>query len=194
MPKPREIENDVTDAELGNYWSDEELKLFHERIRMDDEFKLKIELVPSTSWCDNVRRCTSKQGWDEIRRKAYADAGHKCEICGEKGQLHCHEKWSYVDERLVQKLEGLEAICVNCHMIKHAGFSMHTEQGRRQFDRNKLIAHFCKVNDCERTDFMKHEKEAFRIYRERSEHQWRVDLGELWSGLFIQMGIRQCQE
>lgn len=143
-----------------------------------NELKLKIELVPSTSWYNNLRKCLNRQDWDKIRKKAYANANYKCEICGEKEQLHCHEKWNYDDEKLIQELEGFEAICVNCHMIKHAGFSMHTEEGRRKFNRDKLIAHFCKVNNCDRDDFMKHENEAFKIWRERTQYQWKVDLGE----------------
>lgn len=143
-----------------------------------DKLKLKIELVPSTSWYDNLRNCVNREDWDKIRKKAYADANYKCEICGEKAQLHCHEKWNYNDENQLQKLEGFEAICVNCHMIKHAGFSMHTEEGRRQFNRDELIAHFCKVNNCYRNDFLKHEDEVFKIWKERSQYQWKVDLGD----------------
>ena len=85
----------------------------------ENEMKLIIELVPSTSWYDNLRNCVSRQDWDKIRKKAYADADYKCEICGAKTQLHCHEKWNYDGEKSLQKLEGFEAICVNCHMIKH---------------------------------------------------------------------------
>jgi len=143
-----------------------------------DKLKLKIELVPSTSWYDNLRKCISQQDWDRIRKRVYANAGYKCEICGEKTRLHCHEKWSYDDQKRIQKLEGFEALCINCHMIKHAGFSMHTKEGRSRFNRDKLINHFCKVNNCDRDYFLRHEEEAFKIWRERSQYQWRVDLGE----------------
>ena len=144
----------------------------------EQKLKLNIELVPSTSWYDNLRKCISGYDWDKIRKKAYANASYKCEICGEKTPLHCHERWNYDDEKLLQKLEGFEAICVNCHMIKHIGFSMHTEEGRNQFDRDELITHFCKVNNCSKNDFMRYEEEAFEIWRKRSQYQWEVDLGD----------------
>jgi hypothetical protein len=143
-----------------------------------DEAKLKIELVPSTSWYNNLRKQVSRKDWNKIRRESYANANYQCEICGEKSQLHCHEKWNYNDEERLQKLEGFEAICVNCHMIKHAGFSMHTEESRQRFDRDKLIGHFCKVNNCDKNDFVRYEKMAFEIWSRRSQYQWKVDLGE----------------
>jgi hypothetical protein len=142
------------------------------------KLRLEIELVPSTSWYSNLRKYISNHDWDRIRKKAYADANYKCEICGEKGQLHCHEKWNYDDEKRIQRLEGFEALCVNCHMIKHAGFSMYTEEGKKRFNRDELIAHFCKVNNCDRNYFIRHETEAFKIWAKRSQYQWKVDLGE----------------
>lgn len=62
------------------------------------ELKLKIELVPSTSWYDNLRKYTLKQDWDKIRKKAYANYGYRCGICGAEGRLNCHEIWEY-DEK-----------------------------------------------------------------------------------------------
>jgi len=44
--------------------------------------------------------------------------------------------------------------------------------------REDLINHFCKVNNCSREDFEKHEEEAFRIWRERSKYEWKQDFGE----------------
>lgn len=143
-----------------------------------NKYRLYIELVPSTSWYNNMRKVLSRKEWDVIRKKAYKDANYKCEVCGDEGTLHCHEVWEYDDKSRIQKLVGFQALCVNCHMIKHAGFSMHTRKGQRSFDAKKLIKHFCKVNNCSIEDFYIHEQKAFEKWRERSRYNWDVDLGE----------------
>ena len=144
--------------------------------------KLVIELVPSTIWYSNIRSLVSKETWDKIRKEQYEKANHKCEICEASAQLHCHELWNYDDESHVQKLIGFIALCENCHMIKHAGFSMHTLEGSKIYERDKLIEHFCKVNSCRKEDFIKHENEAFKVWNERSKFKWKQDFGE-WNNL-----------
>ena len=76
--------------------------------------KLTIELVPSTSWFNNVRSQVSAQEWDIIRHIVYAKANNICEICGGKGNKHaveCHEIWEYDDKEHIQKLIGMIALC-----------------------------------------------------------------------------------
>lgn len=142
------------------------------------KFKLEIELVPRTVFYSNVRELVPKDVWDKIRTEQYKKAGHRCEICGARGGLDCHERWEYDDEKHVQRLVGFAALCKNCHMIKHAGFSMHTPRGRAMYDRDELIGHFCAVNVCSKRDFFRHEDDAFAKWRERSEHVWKQDLGK----------------
>jgi predicted restriction endonuclease len=56
--------------------------------------RLTIELVPRTSWCDNMRTVVRRQTWDEIRKAAYRASDYRCAICGGTGQLSCHEHWA----------------------------------------------------------------------------------------------------
>ena len=70
-----------------------------------------------------------------------------------------------------------------CHKIKHIGFWCYTVDGRKLMEkagltREDLINHFCKVNNCTREEFEKHEEEAFKIWRERSKYEWKIDLGK----------------
>ena len=67
-----------------------------------EQYKLTIELVPQTSWYTNVRSNVSKEQWDVIRKKCYAQANNVCEICGDTGKnqgykhnVECHEIWEY---------------------------------------------------------------------------------------------------
>ena len=142
-----------------------------------NDFKLKIDLVPSTSWYNNLRKAVSKSKWDKIRKKAYSDYGYKCGICDAEGRLSCHEIWIYDDENHIQKLEGFIALCTMCHHVKHIGFAgILAQQGK--LDYGKVIAHFMSVNKCDYEDFEEHREKAFEIWKTRSENEWNVELGE----------------
>lgn len=66
-----------------------------------------------------LRKKISKTEWGKIRKQGYADANHKCAICGADGKLNCYEIWEYNDETYIQKLKGFIALCNDCHMIEH---------------------------------------------------------------------------
>jgi hypothetical protein len=142
--------------------------------------KLEIDLVPSTAWYSNLRTKIPKPEWDRLRKQCYADYGHKCGICGASGRLNCHEIWEY-GPNYIQTLKGFIALCDDCHMIKHMGFAgIQAAEGK--LDMERLIAHFMRVNGVDRKAFDRHEKEAFALWSERSEHQWKTDLSR-WSNL-----------
>lgn len=159
--------------------NDEDRKRFRPEnlISPDDGFKLKIELVPSTSWYNNLRKYTTKDDWDKIRKKAYADYRYKCGICGASGRVNCHEIWEYDDKKQVQKLIGFIALCDMCHHVKHIGLA-GILSSKGELDYEKVIEHFIKVNNCDRKTFEEHRKRAFKEWRERSQYQWHIDLGE----------------
>lgn len=144
---------------------------------MDGRLKLTIELVPRTSWFNNMRKMIPRPEWDKIRRRTYAEYGHRCGICGFKGRLNCHEIWRYDDYSHVQKLHGFIALCDLCHHVKHIGFA-GVLATRGELDYGSVVRHFMNVNDCDRETFEKHREVAFDQWKQRSQHQWNVDLGE----------------
>lgn len=139
--------------------------------------QLEIELVPATTWYVNLRDVLPRSEWDRIRKKAYADYGYKCGICGASEKLSCHEIWNYDNDAHVQTLKGFVALCSMCHHIKHIGLAqILSRQGR--LDYSKVVEHFMAVNSCDRLAFQKHYEEAFEQWEERSRHHWKVDIGE----------------
>jgi hypothetical protein len=145
--------------------------------RKSKELKLKIELVPETSWYSNLRKHIDRNDWDKIRHKVYADYGYRCGICGDEVRLNCHEIWEYDDKKHIQKLVGFIALCDLCHHVKHIGLAgILAERG--QLNYNEVIEHFTQVNNCTWDTFVKHRKKAFEQWRERSNHQWQIDLGD----------------
>jgi hypothetical protein len=155
------------------------------------QLRLTIELVPSTSWYDNLRKVIPQSKWDKLRKRVYEKYGHKCAVCGAEGRLNCHEVWEYDDHNHIQRLKGFIALCDLCHHVKHIGLaSILAAEGRLDYE--KVVGHFTKVNGCDRETFERHRDEAFTQWRERSKYDWRVDLGE-YEGLIESKGISKDQ-
>ena len=140
------------------------------------KLKLTIELIPKTCWCSNVRSLLSKSQWNTIRKMVAADAGHICKICGGKGSKHpveCHEIWNYDDKKMIQKLDGLIALCPKCHGVKH--FGLACVQGREV----QALTHLEIVNGISIEQAKAHVKESFETFNRRSKHQWTLDVSYL---------------
>ncbi len=140
--------------------------------------KLEIELIPSSAWCSNVRTQVKKSEWDILRRKCYQKAGHKCEICGGKGEQHpveCHEIWEWRQGGVSQNhqiLTGLIALCPTCHRVKHIGRVQAVEP--HLF--NMVMNHFAQVNGLTSDQAMHALAEAYELWRVRSEKTWQLDI------------------
>ena len=137
--------------------------------------KLGFELVPDGCWYSNLRSVLKPKEWDIVRREAYARANGRCAICSRSvSRLEAHEVWSYDMKTQTQKLENVIAICHLCHSVIHIG--------RTQLlgDEDKAIAHFCKVNSCNYSDYVRALGEANALHKKRNEvSEWKLDLSYL---------------
>jgi hypothetical protein len=147
---------------------------------MVEPLKLTIELVPRTSWMTNVRSKVTRAEWDKIRKKCYAAAKYMCEICGDIGTnqgvrhpVECHEIWHYDDDKRQQVLTGLIALCPHCHKVKHAGLA--SVNGEMDI----VLKQLRSVNSMDDEEAKTYIKESFDTWRQRSEHEWEVDISYL---------------
>ncbi|MHC9060993.1 HNH endonuclease [Pantoea sp. y20] len=138
--------------------------------------RLTIELVPRSSWFNNVRSEVTSKQWNALKKKTAKAANYCCEICGGKGQqwpVECHEIWHYDEDAQLQLLAGLISLCPSCHEVKHIGL---TElKGKR----DEATAHLAIVNGWSLAgadDYIEH---SFDIWRHRSELPWQVDISWL---------------
>jgi hypothetical protein len=137
--------------------------------------RLKVELVPKSSFYSNMRKVLSKDAWDLLRKSVYRKANYRCEVCGAKGRMNCHEIWKYDDGRGVQILRGYECLCDWCHHVRHIGFaSILASKGKLDYE--KVVKHFCKVNNCSTEAFRTHVNAAYVLWKKRSKIKWRVDM------------------
>jgi hypothetical protein len=153
-----------------------------------EKLKLTIELVPSTVWFSSIYQIYKQNNrlseWRRIKKKIFDKEGSHCWICGKKvRRLEAHEFWEYDDKSHIQKLIAIHHLCTMCHKIKHIGFWCYTQNGREKLEKSRLtkedlVVHFCKVNNCSEEEFEDHEREAFGIWKERSEFKWKQDFGE----------------
>lgn len=135
--------------------------------------KLTIELVPASSWGNNLRTILSRKGWDEVRRKCYRKAGYKCDICGGVGTRHpveCHERWEYDDENHRQVLVGFWALCPLCHRVKHIGRTLAVGLG------NSTVKHMAKVNGITVEAAWSYIDASLQEWESRSRFTWEVDI------------------
>jgi hypothetical protein len=143
-------------------------------------YKLTIELVPETSYYNNVRSAVTTTEWEIIKKKCYKRAKYRCEICGNTGlnqgrkyPVECHEIWEYDDKLHIQTLIGFIALCPQCHQVKHVGFA------RINGKEPEVIRQLMKVNNITSTMADNYIIESFKIWKKRSEKQWKVDISYL---------------
>lgn len=159
------------------------MRMCNNSLSDNSEPPLTVELVPSTSWYANVRSHLPVEQWDLVRRAVYRRARYRCEVCGGRGEHHpveCHEVWDYDDERRVQRLKRLVALCPACHQVKHLGLA--SVNGRY----DEALEHLAGVNKWTLEDARRHADAAFAQWNERSEHEWTLDWGPLESEAYRQ--------
>ena len=136
------------------------------------EYRLNFELVPDSCWYSNLRTLFKPAVWDVIRKKAYAQNGGKCAICGAKPKrLEAHEQWEYDEENKIQRLRRVVALCHSCHQVVHIGYA--------QLNGNEEAAckHFMRVNKCTYADYRRALGKANEDHARRNRvDEWALDL------------------
>lgn len=132
---------------------------------------IQVELIPSTSFGNNLRSHFKPREWDLLRRHCYRENDYLCQICHGRGRKHpveAHELWRY--EGTTQTIWDLLCLCPACHMAHHPGF-MRT-QGREE----EAILQTMKVNQWTRAQVAEHYEHAKQVWIERSKIRWTLNL------------------
>jgi hypothetical protein len=136
------------------------------------------EMLPITTWENNVRTAVKPEHWDKLRKYCYQAAGHRCEICGGRGtpQIECHELWKFVKrgEERIQRLERLIALDEKCHKAYHLGYA-------KRVGYNAVIERIKLVNGWSEDELKIGLDAAWDVWQQRSKFQWTLDINWIFS-------------
>lgn len=148
-------------------------------------YKLEIEMVPYTMHGANVRSRLDPEHWKQICKVVHratnlnSTNGLRCQICGGSGKdqkqgfshpVECHEIWTFSPETHIQSLKGMISLCPLCHKAKHYGLAV------MQGYEDKVRAHLMKVNRLTPGQLDEQLAQATAVVKERSQHEWQLDL------------------
>lgn len=134
--------------------------------------RLSIEPIPAGSRLASLARLMPAGRWHRIRRTVYRHASYRCRICGRQGRLRCHELWQYNQETGYQWLRGFQALCRDCHDVKHILFARNSRQ------RARLLRHFMTVNGASYRQAEGCLKAARRRQHRLNQRDWIVNYGD----------------
>ncbi len=130
--------------------------------------------MPQECWRSNLRSVLPPELWDKVRRDAYARAKYRCTVCGKKGRLEAHEKWSYDEENALQTLVDVVALCRECHEVKHISRTALVGRGLEAMEQ------FMKVNGVSQAEYHEALGEMNEEYLRRSKIEgWVTDISWL---------------
>ena len=153
------------------------------------QLKLTIEFIPEPLWGQSIAQRYPRQ-WNKLRRAAYAEAGHRCEVCGgvgfrgsmiNPGGLEAHEVWEYEfhGDDAVQRLVRLIALCPRCHQCKHMGRSYRVMPRAAYRD---LVEHFLTVNELSEQQYAEYRAELTTEWWRNNTLNWSQDLSAFLTG------------
>jgi hypothetical protein len=143
---------------------------------------LFVDLVPRSCWFSNARSCIDEKDWERFRHTIYGRANHTCEACGvvcKNGKDHdgtwleAHERWSYDEDKSIQRLERIVALCHWCHRATHMGLAGILGE------RDKATEHLKKIRGFTDDGAEDHIFEAFETWTKRNNTIWSLDLSIL---------------
>ena len=181
-----DIEDDEEEDEHEDDEEDDE-SFFTYTPKLGIDFKLKIDLVPSSLWGDSLFQQCKGAGnlskWRKFKKELVENEGKKCWFCGEaEGRLIAHSFYEYNDKVHLQTLKEIHHICKMCEKVRMIGKWLNAPNNYSEFGnmgiRRDITDQFCKVNNCFPEDFNEYEKGVMEIWGIRSEHSWFQEFGE----------------
>ena len=134
---------------------------------------IDFELIPASSWCNNLRNILTRQQWTNISKVVRNKTDGNCEICGRNVKtLHAHETWEFDYITNMQKLIKIRAVCPMCHSTIHIGRSAIL--GKEL----PALKWYAKLNNISFEEAKSDENKALEIYEQRSKINWNIDINE----------------
>ena len=134
--------------------------------------RLAIEPIPVGSRLATLAKLMPRDQWDRLRRRVYRRARYRCQVCGREGRMYCHEIWQFNKQTGYQWLRGFQALCQDCHDVKHISFVRDSSK------RERLIQHFLTVNRLTRDETDAYLRSARKRQWQLNQRNWIVNFGD----------------
>lgn len=136
------------------------------------KLRLAVEPIPITSRLAALAKLLPRQQWDKLRRAVYRRARYRCQICGRTGRMYCHEIWHLNEQTGYQWLMGFEALCEDCHGVKHIIY-VHDNPRRA-----RLLEHFITVNSLTKEQAEEYLLATSRWQKRINRKPWVINYGQ----------------
>jgi hypothetical protein len=133
--------------------------------------RLAVDLLPRSLWGRSLAKTLAWHAWRALRDDTLMAYAGRCAFCGASPAGHVHERWEYRTRTRTATVAELFLVCVDCHACIHWGRS---QKVCRAQELDRLIAHFCTVNQCDTPRFNIHLQSAASAFYARDEIAWTV--------------------
>lgn len=149
----------------GRYYNIKFAKLLEQKCY--EKYKLNICNIHPDNYGVNVRSYY-EQDWKNISKYVRSYNHNKCEYCGYKQNLHCHEEWRYDDIERTQYLKSLHSVCALCHASIHPGANEHF----KIYENDIIKKHFMFINKMDEQSYIEyiHIKIDLALYRSKFKY------------------------
>jgi hypothetical protein len=137
------------------------------------EIILPIEVVPTSSHYNNLRKMLKQYQWTKLRKIIIPPLDNKCIICGGQSynrQLDLHEVWEYDCNTGIQKLIDLQGLCTSCHNVKH--YYLSSMRGNYDIVSKRLK----EINNFSDKELIEYELFINNLFKKRSLIDWKLDV------------------
>lgn len=162
------------------------------------------DLIPSTTWFNNVRSCVSQSSWDKLRKQVYERVDYKCECCNTDCRFRkSYTGDDYATDKIFPSSEFKAEVELNkwntIQMEAHERWSYDYESKAQKLERIIALCHRChsathlgfaglrgvhilamrhmkQVNGWDDKQLHAHCNEQQEVWRKRNQVQWTLHI------------------
>ena len=162
------------------------------------------DLIPSTTWFNNVRSCVSRSSWGELRKRVYERVDYKCECCNTDCRLRkSYTGDDYATDKIFPSSEFKAEVELNkwntIQLEAHERWSYDYESKTQKLERIIALCHRChsathlgfagirgvhilalrhmkQVNGWDDKQLNAHSAEQSNLWRKRNGVQWTLHI------------------
>ena len=163
------------------------------------------DLIPRTTWFNNVRKCVTKGSWDKLRKRIYERVNYKCECCNKDCRVRkTYTGEEYEDEKITPPSDEFNAHDElsrwnTIQLEAHERWSFDYENQIQKLERIIALCHRChtathlgladlrglkqlafkhmkKVNDWNDEQLRQHNEEQSAIWHKRNRIDWKLNI------------------